>query len=475
MNQLQIDIATPDQFLGALSAAGEAAGQRSLLLIDALNEGEGRDIWPKHLAGLLTTIARYPWVGIAVSVRSSYASIVVPKPAREKLTKIVHRGFAEREIDATRRFFDAYGLERPSVPLLTPEFANPLFLKLFCSGLVKSGLRRVPLGLEGITAVFDFFLGSVQKRLANPGLLDFDEHEPIVEKAVSAIAAEMRTNQTQWIPRDRARAITEGILLSRGGFDRSLLRHLLNEGVLSAELVLVGAGQKHVEVVRFTYERLGDHRVAQLLLNEYLAPPISPQGDQNSIYVSEDRASLARGDLPASDSAPISLTLRLLLTNANLAWYNRGIIEALAIQVPERTGKELWELHGASDEVARPITDAFLSSLEWRRPDAISATARSIIGQHLRADSYTGRRVRDLIVSVASRPGHPVNAEYLNAALAHESMAERDTWWSTFVAAQADPATPLGRLIDWAWRVGGELHHSNDAVELAHYSPVVFK
>ena len=40
--QLQCDA---DEFLGALNAAGQARGSRAFLVIDALNEGEGRAKW----------------------------------------------------------------------------------------------------------------------------------------------------------------------------------------------------------------------------------------------------------------------------------------------------------------------------------------------------------------------------------------------------------------------------------------------
>jgi hypothetical protein len=45
---------TKEDFLGALEAAAQATGTKALVLIDALNEGEGRKLWNKHLAGMLT-------------------------------------------------------------------------------------------------------------------------------------------------------------------------------------------------------------------------------------------------------------------------------------------------------------------------------------------------------------------------------------------------------------------------------------
>ena len=69
---------TREQFLGAMDAAAQASGTRALILIDALNEGEGQKIWTKYLAGMLAQLERYSRIGIAVSVRSSYEEVIVP-------------------------------------------------------------------------------------------------------------------------------------------------------------------------------------------------------------------------------------------------------------------------------------------------------------------------------------------------------------------------------------------------------------
>lgn len=60
-----------DELLGALSAAAEAQGGRALILIDALNEGEGPALWPGHLAAMLDDLRHWPRIGIVVSCRRS--------------------------------------------------------------------------------------------------------------------------------------------------------------------------------------------------------------------------------------------------------------------------------------------------------------------------------------------------------------------------------------------------------------------
>jgi hypothetical protein len=150
----QLDLAniSAEAFVGALEAAAQAANSRALLIIDALNEGAGRTIWPTHLAAFLAQVERSPWIGVVLAVRSSYEKVVIPEDVHERAVKVVHEGFSEKEYDAVKTFFVHYGLELPSTPLLALEFRNPLFLKTLCQGLNAKGESRLPRGFHGITS-----------------------------------------------------------------------------------------------------------------------------------------------------------------------------------------------------------------------------------------------------------------------------------------------------------------------------------
>src|SRR5439155_8024657 len=100
--------------------------------------------WTKLLAGMLVAVARYRHVGIGITVRSSYEATTIPDGlVSEKLIRVVHEGFSDKEYVAMQTFFDHFGIEHPSVPLLAPEFQNPLFLKIFCQSLKNLGLTRI--------------------------------------------------------------------------------------------------------------------------------------------------------------------------------------------------------------------------------------------------------------------------------------------------------------------------------------------
>src|SRR5205814_1338979 len=49
-----------DEFLGALETAAWSSRARALILIDALNEGSGRILWPSSLPGLLYSLENHP-------------------------------------------------------------------------------------------------------------------------------------------------------------------------------------------------------------------------------------------------------------------------------------------------------------------------------------------------------------------------------------------------------------------------------
>ena len=70
LDQLDLSSSSADVFVGALEAAAQTANSRALLIIDAINEGEGESIWKVHLAAFLARLRRSPWIGVVLSVRT---------------------------------------------------------------------------------------------------------------------------------------------------------------------------------------------------------------------------------------------------------------------------------------------------------------------------------------------------------------------------------------------------------------------
>ena len=115
LQQLDLTGISAGEFIGALESAAQAAGCRALVIIDAINEGSGRQIWPTHLAAFLTSLEKSPWIGVVLSIRSSYEKIIIPKEIRDRASCITHHGFADHEYDATRTFLYTMGLSYPQL------------------------------------------------------------------------------------------------------------------------------------------------------------------------------------------------------------------------------------------------------------------------------------------------------------------------------------------------------------------------
>ena len=439
LQHLDMRDANAEQFIGALEASAQEANRRALLMIDAVNEGRGRDIWPPNMSAFLTKIEKSPWIGVIFSVRSSYEESVIPDDVRERAVVVTHTGFEGHEYDAVRTFAEHYGVEFPSTPILQPEFRNPLFLKVICKGLQVRGERRIPRGLPGVTNFFNFYLDAVNERLVES--LDFNPKENLVRRALEKIAEQMIDLDmgTRWLPRRQAEEVVNGLLPGRG-FRDSLYRGLVVEGVLAEELDW--SASKSEEVARFAYERFSDHIVADFLLQKYMDTD-NPQA-----------AFMEGGGLA-------------FLCDRSI-YAPPGILEALLIQIPERTGHELVRLAPTLLDNPYHIAREFLSSIVWRAPSACSQDTLAVLDEVAKGESYLGNQeILDTMLTVSTVPEHPFNADWLNGRLRSDTMPERDSWWSIHLHdAWRFGDGPVHRLVDWASGISADEEIENDVVDL---------
>jgi hypothetical protein len=430
LRQLDLPGTSAQEFIGALEAAAEASGARALVLIDALNEGRGREIWPAHLAPFLAALERSEWVSVCVSVRSSYERVVIPETVHSGAVTVMHEGFSDREFDAVATFFDHYGIERPSAPLLNPEFQNPLFLKTLCVGLHRP--RRVvqlPRGFHGVTRVFGLYLSAVNRTLARD--LGYAVRRDLVQKGVEALVREIGAGADRWVRIEEAERVLDPLLPSRDD-DRSLLTGLLREGVLISEGGYTEDGP--IETIQVAFDRLADYLVADLLL----------EGHETVEAVMED------GTLADVLAEP---------------YVRPGLVEALCVRLPEAFGVELADL--VPDVLGRwSFGRTFRRSVVWRASDAVTDRTLAVLDGTTR-DDEDDHAAMETILTVATLPGHPLNALYLHGLLASTPLPERDAWWSVFLHhAWERQGSAARRLVNWAWREGSGDGLDDEGIDL---------
>lgn len=427
LEQLDLRHIAFSTFLGALDAAGQAAGVRALLIIDALNERFGVEIWPQYLAPLIEEVKRYPHLALIVSCRTTYLPFIVPADSllRDSLKQIEHRGFADEGGYAARTYLAKRKIIRPSVPHLLPEFNNPLFLKTLCDSLERQGLNCFPRGIQGLTEFFDFYLKSLANQIELR--MRLDKRQNIIARALKAFTVELLSNQSSYLSIETTIACFDSIYPSTGQQDRSLLSQLEHEGILTIEPVYIENNQLE-EQARFTFERFSDFQIAEHLLNEQIS-------SNNSIKPLE-----------------LGTPLHNFLSRKNI-YRVAGVIEALAVLLPETTDCELLDIFSSvKGSYNWTINEAFLKSLLLRRQDCFTDRTRELVIDF--SKDYRDYWLETLI-AVSTEPNNRFNAFYLHEKLAHLVMPERDAKWSIAIAnLNLEDSGPLDTLLSWTVESG---------------------
>lgn len=437
---------TLDEFLGGLEAAAQASNSRILFFIDALNEGSGNVIWKKYLPGMLKKLSKRPWLGICLSIRNAYFDWIIHESLlSSELTVIEHHGFSSVSYEAALSFFNYFNIE-PLTPLLLPEFNNPLFLKLYCKSIVNSGLSRLPSGLHGISGLFRFHIDSIDKKLSHQEFLDYSKYDQFVRKAINLLTDEMALNQRDYLPIEEARSLVDA-LLSHQGYSNSLFHHLSSEGIIRIDPNTWNRNDaRPSELVRFTYQRFSDHMIAGRLLESYL--------DKNDV----------------KESFVSNRPLGELFKDEGACWNNIGILEALVIQLPELVEEEFpFVIPHLTD--TRAISQSFVKGIVWRNKQSFSSKTDQYIKEYILSEpgDYLFREFWNSIITLATIPDHPWNADRLTKILGNCNLAERDAWWSVFLHKEQDYEgdRSVYRMINWAWDESDKLTFNDEIIRLA--------
>ena len=427
------------ELVSTMQAAAEASNAPFLLLIDALNEAKKPKAWRDELPRLFAEIANNPWISVAVSVRSIFLDIVRPDDGLDNVIEVEHPGFDGQELEATECFFDAFGLEQPRIPLLMPQFTNPLFLKLYCESLNDMGLSAPPLGEAYLSQIFEQYLGQKEKRIAQH--LEMDSAMSSVQNAINSFCTKLVEIKCESLPYQEASNLINTFGNESRKWPNTLFGQLLSEGVLSCDVGWVSEENlRKAKIVRFTYQQFADYQVASILLDRF-------GSNVNSL-----KQALSPGQ-----------PLRQTILDAPPNW-----LEALAVLVPERFGIELQDVAtwNHSSEVQHSWDTALVNSIKIRKPSATTEKTCDLLAVVRKRSSDLGDLMLEVQLSVATQPDHLLNAYSLHEALKAASMPRRDVGWSIPTYYTLDEGGPLDRLIRWASR-SRRPDCPRDVVELA--------
>jgi hypothetical protein len=442
---------TQTELLESLNSIGQQKNCRVLVLIDAINEGDGKDIWPDEIAGFINQFKKYKYLGLVITIRTTYLELIPDSLLKDEspVTMIEHKGFSGHEYEALKLFCSHHHLHLPKFPILSPEFTRPLFLKLICSGLEEAGKKEFPAGFEGITSIYDFYIDSITKRFkkkrAEYRLLTND-----IKIAISLFANASFKNNNRQLTIDEARQLFDDAFKKNQFF----LADLIEEGVFLKNLTTNYSDNKKVETLNFSFERIGDYYVAELLVN-------SCTNQEEFISHCSKDAKLGQ------------------LLSDRFYWMNSGIIEALTILIPERFDIEIFEAYNwafediadfETHQIAKSLNIHLLESLKWR---SIKHIDDEKITNWLSGVSFNiaFENVLTPLLELTAQKEHPFNSDRFFRIMNRFKMPIRDSIWQKYLHYHnqyndENIGYPIRRLIDWSWTSGISVEIDQESARL---------
>ncbi len=428
---------TNKQLLETLNNIGKHIGSRVLVLIDAINEGAGANLWESQIAGFINEFHQYPFVGLVLTIRTTYLDFVIPENVKNNsvITFKTHEGFKGNEYAALKLFCEFHDLKQPHFPILAPEFTKPLFLQLICNAIKDTPDKTFPQGFQGVSKIFEIYINSINLKFQKKR--EEYKYSYVVLEAIHKIALANYSNENNSL---LLKDVKE-LLKIEFPDNKLLLNDLIEENIFITNPQRNYESNQTEEILYFAYQRFGDFYVADELLKKF-----KDQFEVIEVFKKENE-------------------FGKLLSDRNGYWYNDGILEAFSILLPEKFNLEIFEVYDWYFEieddkfhkhhVIGELNRFLLDSLNWRKIESIDngKLVNWFRGEYFRIsdDDYFYK-----LTELSTVIGHPFNSDRLFKILKSYKMPQRDSFWQQHLRwfngyNDYEIAYPIRRLIDWAW------------------------
>ena len=400
-----------EALVAAVDAAGQRAGRRLPIVIDALNEAEDPRDWKALLASLQQTLRRYPNVLVVCTLRGAFAERALP----DDVERVEIKDFGQDVEEAMIGYFRHYKIAIGDAGLPAGLLKHPLTLRLLCE--VTNPNRERTVGIEvapdSLSALFDRYLEQATARIIElaPRVRQFQKGE--VARALDEVGIALWTERASTL-------------------DVDTLRRTLGEAGRPWTESIVGALENEGVILRYPAEPPGAHRLgaAYDLLGGHLAA--------NAVLARHDAAAMGAW---AKEPPTIS-------SFGGPEWHPlaQDIFQALAGLAPRRIGQQLWPMFEAPlrQKALRAAADLEGQYLD---EETVGGLAELV------AEGSTGtREILDRLWNTRGIPSHPLNARFLDRALRSMSMPDRDLRWTEWLRRESRAVLADLRWLEKQWR-----------------------
>lgn len=397
-------LGTRESFLNELNTRAENRQKKTILIIDALNEGNGKNFWKDYLIDFLNLIKNYPSIAVVLSVRSNFIKSILPDDIEKSfpISRIHHPGFANSSLEDLKPLFDFYKIDPLLFPTLNSEAQNPLFLHIYCKVYKE---KKFEYNGWNVLQLLNEYTNQINLKISTDKKFEYPAEINLVHKILIKLAEELYREKKNSMEIENFYDIVKNVSKVYVNNYQGIINSLYEENI-----IVISKQYNQKEIVYFTYERFSDLYIA-LFLNE--------QEEYNKGMIKE------------------------FLEQKDHHFY-AGIIEAISIVLPEQKGIELLDY---IDYITVEHVEAFISGLSWRSNN-ISERTTFWIGKCLNSDDkFLISAIYNEILKQSFLEESPINGEYLFKHLNSLTMSKRDAIWTTYINHSEIPLQ-LIKLID---------------------------
>lgn len=386
---------TLQRFLSELNMIADNNNIEIPFVVEGINEGFHSEIWKNYYEGLLGIFENFRRIKLILSIRKTYISKCLPEgyERRDKTLVIEHKGFEDNSTYAVTAFFEYYGIDKPTFPILYSEFYNPLFLHTLCKTVRGTGKVKIS-EYSSFTHIFTGYINVVEKAVAE--YCGYMVGLKPVKKTVDCIIKYSLDNNVRYgIKIDIFYEIVSSVLAPFGIQPINFVQAMMENGLFYSDLY---GYEEEEEYIQFAYERYHNIFAAEYLISDI-------------VTIDELKESIRNGKL-----------------KEYFKRHSNGIVEELFVLVPEKYNVELLEL--LDEDIAVTVLEPFLNSLIWRKSTNITIEKTvDLINKYIICRKWYFDKLLEVQMIVAPIEENPLNALFLHRYLGKFDMSKRDGFW----------------------------------------------
>ncbi len=401
---------TLDALLHKLEAIGVQQNRHVSILIDAINESTYKDIWKVGLLPFINQIKQYPHIKLAISVRDGYEKLVFSDSMLHEISvgnieQIIHKGFREESVEATKMFLNYYGIPFAPSYFLQAEMTNPLFLTLFCKNHTGDDYDLYSL-FEHLMERAD---EEAQKAVEISGSFSLLQH--LVDEIVDICLEKGTYSVTQ-------QELFELCFWNRYGLESKKLAYV---AALVRSGFLISMAMEYTESYSFGYNLLQDFVCAKKIIRLY------PEKETLISYIQSHLLKIEEGRI--------------------VNYHNIDIFIVVCGLYAEKYHEECFpdiEQCVLDEYDKTDIIDRYVMSFLWRKASSVNKESfMDFINSHFVDRDLVFR----VLIENSTKEKHPLNAMLLHEILMRKKIASRDVLWTTYINDFASEEERLVQLI----------------------------